>query len=153
MLFRAPGSLSLSHAIKIFVESALLYTSWVAICLITELANTNWNYAISDIVSTCSKVRDHADFRCPMQTMELAGICFDLIIIRICTGVSMETVAESAGTWRVADRGVGSTKIGHGGDSSNLTCSVELGTFDHTAIVIGKAPELGNLATHFGEAV
>ncbi|EPS95147.1 hypothetical protein FOMPIDRAFT_131222 [Fomitopsis schrenkii] len=82
MLIKMSGSLSLSHAIRIFVESALLYTSWVAICLITELVNTNWNYAISDI------------------TMELAGICFDLIIIRICTGVSMETAVESAGTWQ-----------------------------------------------------
>lgn len=48
---RASGSLGLSQAIRILIESALLYTLSVAVCLITELANTNWNYAISDIVS------------------------------------------------------------------------------------------------------
>lgn len=66
MLIKMSGSLSLSHAIRIFVESALLYTSWVAICLITELVNTNWNYAISDIVSNCtsSRIEHHTNVRC-----------------------------------------------------------------------------------------
>ncbi|PCH39049.1 hypothetical protein WOLCODRAFT_146841 [Wolfiporia cocos MD-104 SS10] len=49
----------------IFVESALLYTASVAISLITEVVGSNALYNVTDV------------------SLELAGISFDLIIIRI----------------------------------------------------------------------
>ena len=57
---RITGTVSLSHVIKIFVESALLYILSVAACLITEVAGTNWNYAVSGVVSFSGV--DSADF-------------------------------------------------------------------------------------------
>lgn len=49
--WRVVGTLNLSHVIKIFIESALLYILSVAACLVTELMGTNWNYAVSGVVS------------------------------------------------------------------------------------------------------
>ena len=72
------------------------------------------------------------------QTIELAGICFDLIIIRICTGVSTETMAESAGTWRVAEHSAEGRKTTRA-VSSDWTCVVELGTPSQATLDAGKA--------------
>ncbi|KAH9923360.1 uncharacterized protein B0H18DRAFT_1015365 [Fomitopsis serialis] len=85
--WRGSGRVNLSQVNRIFVESALLYTLSVAITLVTELAKTNGNYGTSDM------------------SLELAGVSFDLIIIRIWSGVSTEpTAPEFAPTLDFADR-------------------------------------------------
>ncbi|EPS94636.1 hypothetical protein FOMPIDRAFT_93562 [Fomitopsis schrenkii] len=66
------GTDRIRNAVRIFVESALLYTVAVAVSAIAELAKSNAYYGTSD---TC---------------VELAGITFDLIIIRIWRGLTAE---------------------------------------------------------------
>ncbi|KAH9836692.1 uncharacterized protein C8Q71DRAFT_54513 [Rhodofomes roseus] len=77
--WRGTGRVNLAHVNRIFVESALLYTLSVAVTLMTELANTNGNYGVSDV------------------SLELAGVSFDLIIIRIWSGVSIEPTEQEIG--------------------------------------------------------
>lgn len=62
----------LARANRIFVESALLYTVSVLITFIATLAGSNSLYGLSDV------------------TLELSGIVFDLIIIRISGGTATE---------------------------------------------------------------
>jgi len=62
------------------VESALLYTTTVVFCVVLDLARTNMYYGITDI------------------SLEVAGISFDMIIIRIWTGVSTEQTQAFAAT-------------------------------------------------------
>ncbi|KAH9913025.1 uncharacterized protein B0H18DRAFT_888962 [Fomitopsis serialis] len=72
-------------AMRIFVESALLYTLSVGVSIIVELAGSNAYYGTSDL------------------SVELAGITFDLIIIRIWRGVTAEQTphfAQSQGQGR-----------------------------------------------------
>ncbi|PCH39050.1 hypothetical protein WOLCODRAFT_134699 [Wolfiporia cocos MD-104 SS10] len=57
---------------RIIVESALLYTASVAVSLITEVISSNAIYNVTDV------------------SLELAGISFDLIIIRIGRGIAAE---------------------------------------------------------------
>ncbi|KZT69509.1 hypothetical protein DAEQUDRAFT_737983 [Daedalea quercina L-15889] len=66
------GSDRIANVIRIFVESALLYTVSVAVSVIVELAKSNAYYGTSD------------------TSVELAGITFDLIIIRIWRGITAE---------------------------------------------------------------
>ncbi|KAI0727111.1 hypothetical protein C8Q72DRAFT_841823 [Fomitopsis betulina] len=66
------GTDRIRSAVRIFVESAALYTVAVAVSAVVELAKSNAYYGTSD---TC---------------VELAGITFDLIIIRIWRGVTAE---------------------------------------------------------------
>ena len=46
-----PRRMGFKDMILIMVESALLYTVTVALCIITDLARTNVYYGITDIVS------------------------------------------------------------------------------------------------------
>jgi len=65
-------------AIRIFVESALLYTLSVGVSIVVELAGSMAYYGTSDL------------------SVELAGITFDLIIIRIWRGVTAEQTPQFA---------------------------------------------------------
>ncbi|KAH9915079.1 uncharacterized protein B0H18DRAFT_1042789 [Fomitopsis serialis] len=62
----------LKGMIRIFIESALLYTLSVAVSVIMEMVQSNGYYPSTDI------------------SVQLAGFTFDLIIIRIWKGVSTE---------------------------------------------------------------
>ncbi|TFY68961.1 hypothetical protein EVJ58_g701 [Rhodofomes roseus] len=62
----------LKGLIRIFIESALLYTLSVAISVIMEMVQSNGYYPVTDV------------------SAQLAGFTFDLIIIRIWRGVSTE---------------------------------------------------------------
>ncbi|KAH9915072.1 uncharacterized protein B0H18DRAFT_1125092 [Fomitopsis serialis] len=77
---RSPSRLSFADIILIMVESALLYTTTVVFCVVLDLARTNVYYGITDI------------------SLEVAGISFDMIIIRIWTGVSTEQTQAFAAT-------------------------------------------------------
>ncbi|KAH9905077.1 uncharacterized protein B0H18DRAFT_1197943 [Fomitopsis serialis] len=70
--WRGPSRLSFADVTLIIIESALLYTTTVIICVVLDLANSNAYYGATDV------------------SLEVAGISFDLIIIRIWTGVSTE---------------------------------------------------------------
>ncbi|PCH39048.1 hypothetical protein WOLCODRAFT_141083 [Wolfiporia cocos MD-104 SS10] len=72
------GRLDLGNINRVIVESALLYTTSVAITLITELVGSNALYDVSDV------------------SLELAGISFDLIIIRMGKELSEERTHSSA---------------------------------------------------------
>ncbi|KAH9948544.1 hypothetical protein B0H21DRAFT_673137, partial [Amylocystis lapponica] len=61
-----------SHAIRIIVESALLYSCSVFVTFVTDWAGSNAIYGVSDVA------------------LEMAGFCFDLIIIRVSQGTSIE---------------------------------------------------------------
>ncbi|PCH39074.1 hypothetical protein WOLCODRAFT_110525 [Wolfiporia cocos MD-104 SS10] len=71
------GRLDLGTDNRVIVESALLYTASIAITLITELAGSNALYDVSDM------------------SLELAGISFDLIIIRIGKHISEKRTHSS----------------------------------------------------------
>ena len=49
---RVPRRMGFKDVILIIVESALLYTITVALCIVLDLARTNVYYGITDIVST-----------------------------------------------------------------------------------------------------
>ncbi|OSX68021.1 hypothetical protein POSPLADRAFT_1043180 [Postia placenta MAD-698-R-SB12] len=70
---------SLSRTNRIFVESALLYTTTMVVLFITILVGNNALYGVSDV------------------SLELAGIAFDLIIIRISRGTATELTEEFVG--------------------------------------------------------
>ncbi|KAH9905076.1 uncharacterized protein B0H18DRAFT_1132228 [Fomitopsis serialis] len=70
--WRVPGRMDWARYTLIIVESALLYTATVVTCIALDLVGTNAYYGMTDI------------------SLEAAGITFDLIIIRIWTGVSTE---------------------------------------------------------------
>ncbi|KAI0727110.1 hypothetical protein C8Q72DRAFT_782414 [Fomitopsis betulina] len=78
--------MSFKDMILVIVESALLHTVTVALCIILDLARTNVYYGITGI------------------SLEVAGISFDLIIIRIWTGVSAEQTLAFAAADSVAPR-------------------------------------------------
>ncbi|OSX68007.1 hypothetical protein POSPLADRAFT_1100493, partial [Postia placenta MAD-698-R-SB12] len=67
---RGSVRVSLRDVNRIMIESALLYTSAIAVTFIVELAGSNAEYNVSDV------------------GLELAGIAFDLIIIRIGRGIA-----------------------------------------------------------------
>lgn len=72
---------------RIFVESALLYTFSVAINIIMEGLCNNAFYATTGVVSlTVCSASFVADRSTPLQSVEIAGIAFDLIIIRTWAG-------------------------------------------------------------------
>ncbi|TFY62721.1 hypothetical protein EVJ58_g3676 [Rhodofomes roseus] len=75
------GTDRVTKTIRIFVESALLYTVSVTVSVIVELAKSNAYYGTSDL------------------SVELAGITFDLIIIRIWRGVTAEQSPAFARSW------------------------------------------------------
>ncbi|KAH9921342.1 uncharacterized protein B0H18DRAFT_880272 [Fomitopsis serialis] len=70
--WRVRNRLSLADVILIMVESALLYTTTVVFSVVLDLARTNVYYGVIDL------------------SIEVAGISFDMIIIRIWTAVSTE---------------------------------------------------------------
>lgn len=78
--WRGSGRLDLSAINTIFVESALLYTTSVVITLITSVLGNNLSYGFSDI------------------SLEMSGICFDMIIIRISKGLAAEQTQAFAET-------------------------------------------------------
>ncbi|KAH9913022.1 uncharacterized protein B0H18DRAFT_1216689 [Fomitopsis serialis] len=78
--WRVRSRLSLANVILIMVESALLYTTTVVISVVLDLARSNMYYGVADI------------------GLEVAGISFDMIIIRIWTGVSTEQTQAFAAT-------------------------------------------------------
>lgn len=91
--------------ILVIVESALLHTVTVALCIILDLARTNVYYGITGIVSGVVHVHCRAYLTPAMsQSLEVAGISFDLIIIRIWTGVSAEQTLAFAAADSVAPR-------------------------------------------------
>lgn len=81
--FRGSGRVDFLALNRIFIESALLYTSSVVITFAALLSGSNVNYALSDI------------------SQELAGVSFDLIIIRISRGISIEQTEEFTATLRL----------------------------------------------------
>lgn len=70
--FRGSGRTNLKGVIIILIESALLYTASVLATFIAAAAKNNINYGFSDMM------------------LEVSGIAFDLIIIRINGGTSAE---------------------------------------------------------------
>ncbi|KZT01854.1 uncharacterized protein LAESUDRAFT_717201 [Laetiporus sulphureus 93-53] len=76
--FGSSGGLDLLNIIRIFLESALLYTLCVALTFIANFAGSNISYGFSDI------------------SVEIAGVSFDLIIIRIWKGVATEQTDQFA---------------------------------------------------------
>jgi len=107
--WRGTGRVNLSQVNRIFVESALLYTLSVAITLVTELSKSNGTYGASDV------------------SLELAGISFDLIIIRIWSGVSIEAISVPADNLQAGDLPCTArpTKVDEG---CSGTCSLEMTT-------------------------
>ncbi|KAH9913020.1 uncharacterized protein B0H18DRAFT_218554 [Fomitopsis serialis] len=92
--WRVPGRMDWARYTLIIVESALLYTATVVTCIALDLVGTNAYYGMTDIVSEDSEWNRHL-YNFPLthpilQSLEAAGITFDLIIIRIWTGVSTE---------------------------------------------------------------
>ncbi|KZT05780.1 uncharacterized protein LAESUDRAFT_655190 [Laetiporus sulphureus 93-53] len=72
--------IKLSEVNRILIESALLYTATAAIALIVNLARSNAVYVTSGIVT------------------EMAGIQFDLIMIRVNRGIAAEQVQAATET-------------------------------------------------------
>ena len=66
---RIPKRLGFKDVILIIVESALLYTMTVALCIILDLARTNVYYGITDIVRTSRPPRAYrvSYARCPTR--------------------------------------------------------------------------------------
>ena len=93
-----PGSransrqISFADVMLIIVESAVLYTATVVFSVAFEVGKSNAYYGVADVVSR------HAIYPVMLlltsetarQSLEVAGISFDLIIIRIWQGTSAE---------------------------------------------------------------
>ncbi|KZT69529.1 hypothetical protein DAEQUDRAFT_765372 [Daedalea quercina L-15889] len=78
--WRGRGRLNLVRMILIIVESALLYTTTVIVCIALDIVGSNAYYCATNL------------------SFEAAGISFDLIIIRIWNGVSTEQTQAFADT-------------------------------------------------------
>jgi len=72
------SGMALARVNRILVESALLYTIFVTLTLIVEFANSNGVYGVSSLM------------------VQIAGVQFDLIIIRVGRGIAAEHVQTSA---------------------------------------------------------
>jgi len=72
------SGMALARVNRILVESALLYTIFVTLTLIVEFANSNGVYGVSSLM------------------VQIAGVQFDLIIIRIGRGIAAEHVQTTA---------------------------------------------------------
>lgn len=82
---RLNGTERLKAINRIFIESALLYTLSIAISVIMEIICNNALYATTGAVSRLIFFHRHLSLTHP-QSVEIAGITFDLIIIRTWTG-------------------------------------------------------------------
>jgi len=79
---KGSGRLDFSELNRIFIESALLYTGSVLISCVALVSGSNIYYAFSGI------------------SLGLAGVSFDLIIVRINRGVSTEQTQQFTATFR-----------------------------------------------------
>lgn len=75
----------LEQTIRIIIESGMLYTLFVILTFICELAGSNAIYGVSCTVRLSSPAR--ASFPCSLrvspQMIQVVGISFNLIIIRV----------------------------------------------------------------------
>jgi hypothetical protein len=89
---RVYGGNPVKEALRIVVESALLYTLCTMAMTIASLSRSYAVYIFADMVSYrhLSLCRRRPAHVC-MQSVQLISISFNLIIIRVCTGSTIDT--------------------------------------------------------------
>lgn len=97
---RAPRT-RLEHVVRIVVEAGMLYTLFVVLTFVTELAGSNAVYGVSDMVRPRSAPGTIAPRLTPPrpQMVVVVGISFNLIIIRVDSAAAAaagSSLAESA---------------------------------------------------------
>ncbi|KZT69513.1 hypothetical protein DAEQUDRAFT_710009 [Daedalea quercina L-15889] len=117
--WRVPGRLDFVQIIVIIVESALLYTATVIICMVLDVAGTDAYYGATDI------------------SLEAAGISFDLITIRIWNGVSTEQTQIFANTALRLSK----TRMTAPHDKEASTASTDILGCCNTTLSLRRSPE------------
>ncbi|KZT70948.1 hypothetical protein DAEQUDRAFT_688311 [Daedalea quercina L-15889] len=115
---RLQTRLGYGKIILIFIESALLYTATIVVCVVVVFAGSIAAYGVTDVA------------------LEVAGIAFDLITIRIWMGVSTEQTQAFANTVTTRHSRTVKTGLSHGVHAESApTDSTDANTLELQVVV------------------